>query len=83
MKYPACLLSVGMNDARVAPWVSGKFAAKMTASTTSKAPVLFSVDYDSGHGAGKSNLKIYNDFADRIAFAFWQLGHPKFKLIKN
>jgi prolyl oligopeptidase len=83
VKYPACLLSVGMNDARVAPWISGKFTAKLTAANTSNNPILLAVDYDSGHGTGKSNLTIYNDFADRMAFAFWQMGHPKFKLTKK
>jgi prolyl oligopeptidase len=81
--YPACLISVGMNDARVAPWMSGKFVAKLQASTTSKNPVLFKVDYDTGHGLDNSNLQLYKEFADLFAFAFWQLGHPDFKLIKK
>ncbi len=82
VQYPACLLSVGINDARVAPWISGKFVAKSTASTTSKLPILLSVDYNASHNAGKSNETIYNDFADRISFALWQLGHPDYKLKK-
>lgn len=82
VSYPAFLLSVGMNDARVAPWLSGKFVAKLINSNASKEPVLFYADYDSGHGTGSSNLKIYNDFADRISFAFWQMGHPNFQLNK-
>jgi prolyl oligopeptidase len=81
--YPACLISVGMNDARVAPWISGKFVAKLQAFNSSKKPILFKVDYGSGHGIDNSNLQLYNDFADNFAFAFWQLGHPKFKLIKK
>lgn len=82
VNYPACLLSVGMNDARVAPWISGKFVAKLKNSTTSNEPILLYADYDTGHGTGSSNIKVYNDFADRISFAFWQMGHPNFKLIK-
>jgi prolyl oligopeptidase len=81
--YPATLISVGMNDARVAPWMSGKFIAKLQSANTSKNPILFKVDYDAGHGIDNSNLKLYSDFADQFAFAFWQMGHPKFKLIKK
>jgi prolyl oligopeptidase len=80
--YPASLISVGMNDARVDPSMSGKFVAKLQASNTSKNPIFFKVDYDAGHGLDNSNLKLYSDFADQFAFAFWQMGHPKFKLKK-
>lgn len=83
VKYPACLISVGMNDARVAPWMSGKFVAKLQSATTSKNPILFAVDYNTGHGLDNSNLQLYNDYADEFAFAFWQMGHPKFKLLKK
>lgn len=82
VSYPACLISVGMTDARVAPWISGKFVAKLKASTTSNNSVLFAVDYKSGHGMDSSNLQLYNDFADGFTFAFWQMGNPKFKLTK-
>jgi prolyl oligopeptidase len=83
IKYPACLITTGMNDARVAPWMSGKFVAKLRASTISNNPILFAVDYNTGHGLDSSNLQLYNDFADLFAFAFWQMGHPKFKLVKK
>ncbi|KFF06351.1 prolyl oligopeptidase family serine peptidase [Flavobacterium reichenbachii] len=82
VNYPACLISVGMNDARVAPWMSAKFVAKLeTTSSTNK--ILFAVNYDAGHGINSSNLQLYNDYADEFAFAFWQMGHPKFKLLKE
>ena len=83
VQYPACLISIGMNDARVAPWMSGKFVAKLNASTTSNNPVLLAVDFKVGHGMDSSNLELCNDFADRFAFALWQMGHPKFNLRKN
>lgn len=83
VNYPACLVTTGMNDARVAPWMSGKFVAKLRSSTTSDNPVLFAVDYNNGHGIDSSNLQLYNDFADSYAFALWQLGNPKFKLLKQ
>ncbi|WP_428229081.1 prolyl oligopeptidase family serine peptidase [Flavobacterium sp.] len=83
INYPACLISVGMNDARVAPWMSAKFVAKLEALTSSKNKILFAVNYDAGHGINNSNLQLYNDYADEFAFAFWQMGHPKFKLIQK
>lgn len=83
IKYPACLISAGMNDARVTPWISGKFVARLKASTTSVNPVLFAVNYNTGHGMDSSDLQLYNDYADGFAFALWQMGHPKFKLLKK
>ncbi|SNR95334.1 prolyl oligopeptidase family serine peptidase [Flavobacterium sp. ov086] len=82
INYPACLITTGINDARVAPWMSAKFVAKLRASTISSNPILFAVDYNTGHGMDSSNLQLYNDYADAFAFAFWQMGHPKFKLKK-
>lgn len=83
VNYPACLISVGMNDARVAPWMSAKFVAKLEAMTSSKNEILFAINYNAGHGINSANLQLYNDYADEFAFAFWQMGHPKFKLVKN
>lgn len=83
INYPACLISVGMNDARVAPWMSAKFVAKLETVTSSTNEVLFAVNYDAGHGINSSNLQLYNDYADEFAFAFWQMGHPKFKFLKK
>jgi prolyl oligopeptidase len=80
VKYPACLINVGMNDARVAPSMSGKFVAKLRENTASKNPILFSVNYESGHK--NSNLELINEYADKFAFALWQMGHPKFQLKK-
>ncbi|UPZ18000.1 prolyl oligopeptidase family serine peptidase [Flavobacterium humidisoli] len=79
--YPACLISVGINDARVPPAISGKFVARLKASTTSQNPILFAVNYDTGHGMDSSDLQLYNDYADGFAFALWQMGHPKFKFL--
>lgn len=83
VNYPACLISVGMNDARVAPWMSAKFVAKLETVTSSTNEILFAVNYDAGHGINSSNLQLYNDYADEFAFAFWQMGHPKFNFFKK
>jgi len=34
-KYPAVLLTTGINDPRVEPWMSGKMAARLQAASSS------------------------------------------------
>jgi prolyl oligopeptidase len=77
--YPAVLAITGANDPRVAPWVVGKFIAKLQASTTSGKPVLLRVDFDAGHGLlGSSRAQAQAFTTDLYAFLFWQLGDPAF-----
>jgi prolyl oligopeptidase len=83
VKYPATLITTGMNDPRVSPWMSCKFAAKLLANSSSKDPILLDVDQDSGHGMDVSFDKQYQKLADSYAFFYWQLGHPDYKLTKN
>lgn len=70
-----------MNDSRIVPWMPGKFAATLQNSTTSNLPVLFDVNYDNGHSTGDLDVTFHN-LADIYAFALWQVGNPKFQLIK-
>ncbi|MEM1340069.1 MAG: prolyl oligopeptidase family serine peptidase [Bacteroidota bacterium] len=76
--YPASLLTVGMNDPRVAPWEAGKFVAKLQDYSVSDHPVLFKVDFNSGHGIDDKRQKVLEDWADIFSFAYWQTGHPEF-----
>jgi len=80
VQYPATLITTGMNDPRVTPWQSGKFAAKLQSNTTTQKPVLFSVNYKSGHGFGDSTKDQLKNQANVFAFALWQTGHSKFAL---
>jgi prolyl oligopeptidase len=79
-RYPATLITAGMNDARVAPWESGKFIARLQEANTSDLPILFAVYKDSGHGDGVTIDQLYQEWGNVFAFAFWQTGHPDFKL---
>ena len=72
--YPAVLLTTGVNDPRVAPWQAAKMTARLQASTSSGKPILLRVDYDAGHGIGSTKSQRDTEFADAIAFLFWQLG---------
>jgi prolyl oligopeptidase len=77
--YPAVLAITGANDPRVAPWIVGKFAARLQAATSSGKPVLLRVDYDAGHGFfGSSRAQSQLLTTDEFSFLFWQLGDPAF-----
>jgi prolyl oligopeptidase len=77
--YPAVLAVTGANDPRVAPWIVGKFAARLQAATSSGKPVLLRVDYDAGHGFLNSSRAQAQALAtDEYSFLLWQLGDPAF-----
>ncbi|WP_198403843.1 prolyl oligopeptidase family serine peptidase [Aquimarina aggregata] len=80
IKYPSTLVTAGLNDGRVAPWIPAKFVAKLQAFNRSNNPMLFAVDFESGHG-GMNNgaLKLYEQYANALSFAFWQTGHPGYQ----
>ncbi|MGA9854654.1 MAG: prolyl oligopeptidase family serine peptidase [Gammaproteobacteria bacterium] len=73
--YPAILISTGLNDPRVAPWVPAKFAAAMMAAG-SPNPVLLRIDTQAGHGIGSTRSQSDELAADWIAFVFWRAGLP-------
>jgi prolyl oligopeptidase len=66
--YPAVLFTIGLNDKRVAPWMTAKMAAKMMVSSTSKKPVLVRVESDAGHGVGSTRDQAFAERADVYAF---------------
>ncbi|MEM6721057.1 MAG: prolyl oligopeptidase family serine peptidase [Bacteroidota bacterium] len=82
-KYPALLLTAGMNDTRVPAWQPGKFAARMIQANTANTPVIFNVDFKSGHGFDASTEKRHKELQDMLSFAFWQTGHKDFTLRDN
>jgi len=71
---PAVLLTHGINDPRVDPWMSGKMTARLQAASSSGEPVLFRVDYDAGHGIGSTRDQYLQQLADTWAFLLWQFG---------
>ena len=78
--YPSTLITAGINDPRVIVWQPAKFAAKLQACQSSKNPILFLVDYESGHGVGDTVDKQYESLANVYSFAFWQTKHPEYIL---
>ncbi|HVF65475.1 MAG TPA: prolyl oligopeptidase family serine peptidase [Casimicrobiaceae bacterium] len=81
--YPAVLFEHGVNDSRVDVWMSLKLASRLAASTTSKAPVLLRLDYDSGHGAGATRDQVQRQIADRWSFLLWQSGATDEKRVRR
>ena len=83
VQYPATLTTAGFNDPRIIVWSPAKFAARLLEVNTSKKPTLLKVDYEAGHTGGASKLKSYEEVADILSFALWQVGHPDFQPKNN
>jgi prolyl oligopeptidase len=77
--YPAVLLTTGINDPRVDPWLPGKMTARLQAATSSGKPVLLRVDYGGGHGGGSGENEQQEASADGWSFLLWQFGVPGFQ----
>ena len=82
VKYPSTLITAGINDPRVIAWQPGKFAARLQAATGSDNPVLFRVDYESGHGSD-AKTKTFEEFGDIFSFSLWQTGHADYQAINQ
>jgi prolyl oligopeptidase len=80
IKYPATLITGGMNDPRVIAWQPAKFAARLQAANASDKPILFWTDFAAGHGVGNTKTKQFESLADVLSFAFWQTGHLDYQM---
>jgi len=72
--YPATLITTADHDDRVAPAHSFKFAATLQEKHAGEAPVLIRIDTKAGHGAGKPVSKQIEEWADKYAFTFYNMG---------
>ncbi len=79
VKYPAVLLTTGVNDPRVDAWDVAKMAARLMAASASGKPILLRVEYDEGHGVGSTKKAQYEERADIFAFLLWQAGAKDFQ----
>jgi len=71
--YPPVLITMGMNDPRIAPWQPAKLAAKLIAYGDH---ALLRVDVDGGHGIGATKHQYDQMFADIFTFVYWHSGRP-------
>lgn len=65
---PDWLLPIGLNDRRVEPWMSAKFAAKALARFGDEHLVLVRTDPEAGHGIGSTRDQVIGERADIYAF---------------
>ncbi|MDB5095382.1 MAG: f1pep1 2 [Candidatus Eremiobacteraeota bacterium] len=79
-KYPAVMLTTGINDPRVDSWQAAKMAAALQDATASDRPIFVRVDYDGGHGLiGGSRTQAVALSTDEYSFLLWQFGDPAFQ----
>lgn len=67
---PDTLLTIGLNDKRVSPWMSAKFAARAQARFGDKRSIWLRAETDGGHGIGTAEEARAAEFADIFAFAW-------------
>jgi prolyl oligopeptidase len=85
VRYPAVLLTHGVNDIRVDVWQSAKFAARLqavNAGVPQARPALMRLDAEAGHGSGASRLQQQERQVDIWSFLLWQFGVPEFQPVK-
>ncbi len=73
-RYPATLLVTGVNDPRVAPWQSRKFAAALQAANTSDNPILLLTRMNEGHGVTASFSQRVGNTGAALSFFAQELG---------
>lgn len=79
-EYPATLITTADHDDRVVPAHSFKFAATLQEHQKGKNPILIRIETKAGHGAGTPTSKIIEQYADRWAFAYYNMGiNPEIK----
>jgi prolyl oligopeptidase len=71
---PDTLLTIGLNDRRVAPWMSAKFAARAQSAFGAKRLILIRAENEGGHGIGSARDLEVQEFADIFAFLEDRLG---------
>ncbi len=73
-EYPATLVTTADHDDRVVPAHSFKYAATMQSMQQGSNPILIRIETKAGHGAGKPTSKIIEEYADRWAFLYYNIG---------
>lgn len=73
---PDMLVTIGLNDKRVAPWMNAKFAALAGARFGDHSLVLVRADAEAGHGIGSARDRLIAEWADAFAFAWDRATRP-------
>jgi len=74
-KYPACLLTGGLNDSRVAFWEPSKFTAELRyKGGPGSGPVCLKMELSAGHFSASDRYKYLRELAFDYAFMLDQGG---------
>jgi prolyl oligopeptidase len=74
VELPTMLVIAGENDSRVDPLHAKKFVALAQNNVGQTNPVMLKMDFDSGHGSGKSTQQIIDDQSFIMRFLLAQIG---------
>ena len=73
--YPACLITGGLHDSRVAFWEPAKFAATLRhLQGPSSGPVCLKMELSAGHFSASDRYKYFRELAFDYAFLLDQRG---------
>lgn len=82
--YPATMVTTADHDDRVVPAHSFKFISELQAKGAPGNPYLIRIETKAGHGAGKPTAKQIEEWADRYAFTWHNLGFtPSFDQLQT
>lgn len=71
--YPSTMITTADHDDRVVPAHSFKFAAELQDKHAGSNPVLIRIETLAGHGAGRTTESVISEWADRYAFAWFNM----------
>lgn len=74
INVPTTMVIAGENDTRVDPLHAKKFVAALQKNIGQINPVMLLMDYDSGHGSGKTTEKQIEDIEIQYGFLMNELG---------
>lgn len=67
---PDMLVTLGLNDRRVTPWMPAKFAARAQDRFGDRRRILIRAEVEGGHGMGSARDRLIAEYADTYAFAW-------------
>ena len=74
INHPTMMVTAGENDTRVDPLHAKKFVAALQNNPGQKNPIMLYMNFDSGHGSGKSTQQLIDEQAFRWRFMMGALG---------
>lgn len=76
-RYPAMLVTAGLNDPRVSYWEAAKWVAKLRAAKPNDSVLILRTNMGAGHSGASGRYDAWKEQAFRYAFVLTQLGVEK------